>query len=145
GCTLAGGATSREYRTARAHGRPLRRDFVGPRSPRNLRDSNQGEGTRQPHKKCPPAICSAVYCACQFIRRRSMHVRPHRLFRAIVPALLLGALAGAAHAQTACPAGAPQLIIYHAGSLTAGFAQVEKLFTEQTGICVVDAAAGSVD
>jgi len=58
---------------------------------------------------------------------------------------LLGSMAGAASAQSACPAGAPQVIIYHAGSLTAAFAQVEKLFTEQTGICVVDAAAGSVD
>ena len=57
----------------------------------------------------------------------------------------LALIAGDAAAQTACPAGAPQLIIYHAGSLTAAFSQVEKAFTEQTGICVVDAAAGSVD
>jgi ABC-type molybdate transport system substrate-binding protein len=39
----------------------------------------------------------------------------------------------------------PQLIIYHAASLTATFSQVEKLFTERTGICIVDVAAGSVD
>src|SRR5215813_3046516 len=57
----------------------------------------------------------------------------------------IGSLASSAKAQTACPAGSPQLIIYHAGSLTAAFSQVEKLFTEQTGICVVDVAAGSVD
>src|SRR5262249_23725702 len=44
-----------------------------------------------------------------------------------------------------CAPGAPQVIIYHAGSLTAAFGQVEALFTQQTGICVVDAAAGSVD
>jgi ABC-type molybdate transport system substrate-binding protein len=48
-------------------------------------------------------------------------------------------------AQAACAPEAPQLIIYHAGSLTAAFSQVEQLFTQQTGICVVDAAAGSVD
>jgi molybdate/tungstate transport system substrate-binding protein len=57
---------------------------------------------------------------------------------------LLGSVAGAAHAQS-CAAGTPQVIIYHAGSLTAAFSQVEKLFTQQTGICVVDVAAGSVD
>jgi molybdate/tungstate transport system substrate-binding protein len=37
------------------------------------------------------------------------------------------------------------VIIYHAGSLSAAFSQVEKLFTQQTGICVIDVAAGSVD
>jgi molybdate/tungstate transport system substrate-binding protein len=50
-----------------------------------------------------------------------------------------------AGAQTVCPSGSPQLIIYHAGSLTAAFSQVEKLYTQRTGVCVVDAAAGSVD
>jgi molybdate/tungstate transport system substrate-binding protein len=50
-----------------------------------------------------------------------------------------------AGAQSVCPTGSPQLIIYHAGSLTAAFSQVEKLYTKQTGVCVVDAAAGSVD
>jgi molybdate/tungstate transport system substrate-binding protein len=53
--------------------------------------------------------------------------------------------AGSVQAQTACAPGTSQVIIYHAGSLTAGFSQVEKLFTQRTGICVVDAAAGSVD
>src|SRR3974390_3226665 len=61
----------------------------------------------------------------------------------VLAALLL--LAGAAQAQTACPSGAPQVVIYHAGSLTAAFGAVEKVFTAQTGICVVDASAGSVD
>jgi molybdate/tungstate transport system substrate-binding protein len=54
-------------------------------------------------------------------------------------------LAGPAAAQSACAAGSPQLIIYHAGSLTAAFSKVEKLFTQQTGVCVVDVSAGSVD
>ena len=48
-------------------------------------------------------------------------------------------------AQAACPSQAPQLIIYHAGSLTAAFSQVEQVFTQQTGVCVVDVAFGSVD
>jgi len=64
-------------------------------------------------------------------------------------ALALGAgallLDSTAHAQTSCPAGSPQLIIYHAGSLSGAFSAVEKLFTQQTGVCVVDASAGSVD
>jgi len=54
-------------------------------------------------------------------------------------------LAGSADAQQPCPAGTPQLIIYHAGSLSAAFAAMEKLFEEQTGVCVVDVAGGSVD
>jgi ABC-type molybdate transport system substrate-binding protein len=33
----------------------------------------------------------------------------------------------------------------HAGSLSAAFAAVEQLFTQQTGVCVTDVAAGSVD
>src|SRR5215831_18222379 len=52
--------------------------------------------------------------------------------------------AATAEAQTCAP-GSPQLIIYHAGSLTAAFSAVEKLFTQQTGVCVKDVAAGSVD
>ncbi|MDM0073685.1 substrate-binding domain-containing protein [Variovorax sp. J2P1-59] len=60
-------------------------------------------------------------------------------------ALLVSALSSTVSAQPACAPGAPQVIIYHAGSLTAAFSQVEKLFTAQTGICVVDVAAGSVD
>jgi molybdate/tungstate transport system substrate-binding protein len=37
------------------------------------------------------------------------------------------------------------LIIYHAGSLTAAFSAVESLYTQQTGVCVTDVSAGSVD
>ncbi len=61
--------------------------------------------------------------------------------------MLCGVLAqtAAVRAQSACPTGTPQLIIYRAGSLTAAFTAVEKLFTAQTGVCVVDVAAGSVD
>jgi len=51
-----------------------------------------------------------------------------------------------ASAQTApCAPDAQRVIVYHAGSLTAALSQVEALFTQQTGICVVDVAAGSVD
>jgi ABC-type molybdate transport system substrate-binding protein len=53
-------------------------------------------------------------------------------------------LAASANAATCAP-GMPQLIIYHAGSLSAAFAAVEQLFTHQTGVCVTDVAAGSVD
>jgi molybdate/tungstate transport system substrate-binding protein len=38
-----------------------------------------------------------------------------------------------------------QLIIYHAGSLTAAFTPVEQAFTCQTGIQVQDVTGGSVD
>jgi molybdate/tungstate transport system substrate-binding protein len=59
--------------------------------------------------------------------------------------LALVSLSAPVAAQTPFAPGSQQLIIYHAGSLTAAFSQVEKLFTQQTGICVVDVAAGSVD
>ena len=76
------------------------------------------------------------------VRRCAMTVR-----RAVLRLLALAALSLAlpAAAQAACAADAPQLIIYHAGSLTAAFAQVEKLYTQETGVCVVDVSAGSVD
>jgi molybdate/tungstate transport system substrate-binding protein len=69
------------------------------------------------------------------------------LLRCVLVSLLaLVALApSAARAQSSCAPGAPQLIIYHAGSLTAAFSAVEKLFTQQTGACFTDVAAGSVD
>lgn len=63
-------------------------------------------------------------------------------------AVALGALQPASAQSSAQPscAGAPQqLIIYHAGSLSAAFTAVEKLFTQQTGACVTDVAAGSLD
>jgi molybdate/tungstate transport system substrate-binding protein len=68
-----------------------------------------------------------------------------RIVSSLVVGLALVVGASSADAQSACPAGAPQVIVYHAGSLTAAFAKVEALFTQQTGICVVDASAGSVD
>ena len=50
-----------------------------------------------------------------------------------------------AQAQSGCAPGQSSLIIYHAGSLSAAFTAVEKLFTQQTGACVTDVAAGSLD
>ncbi len=64
----------------------------------------------------------------------------------LVAVAILSLCALPAFAQTApCAPDAPRVIVYHAGSLTAAFSQVEALFTQQTGICVVDVAAGSVD
>jgi molybdate/tungstate transport system substrate-binding protein len=67
--------------------------------------------------------------------------------RLVVYVLAVGALAlaGSVDAQNTCAPDSQQLIIYHAGSLTAAFSPVEKLLTQQTGICVIDVAAGSVD
>ncbi len=50
-----------------------------------------------------------------------------------------------ARAQTDCASNPNSLVIYHAGSLSAEFSAVEKLFTQQTGTCVTDVAAGSLD
>lgn len=50
-----------------------------------------------------------------------------------------------ARAQPDCAADPNALVVYHAGSLNAAFAAVEQLFTDQTGICVRDVAAGSLD
>lgn len=55
-------------------------------------------------------------------------------------ALLASGAAGAAP----CAPGAPQLVISHAGSLTSSFLPVEALFTQRTGVCVVDLSGGSV-
>jgi molybdate/tungstate transport system substrate-binding protein len=57
--------------------------------------------------------------------------------------LAAGVLSSAASANADCPGG--DLIIYHAGSLSAAFSAVEQLFTQQAGVCVTDVAAGSVD
>lgn len=67
--------------------------------------------------------------------------RPGRL------ALLVAAcgLAGSAGAGEPCAPGTPQLIVYHAGSLSAAFRAVEALYTQQSGVCVEDHAGGSVD
>lgn len=48
-------------------------------------------------------------------------------------------------AQSSCAPGQQALVIYHAGSLSAAFTAVEKLFTQQTGTCLTDVAAGSLD
>ncbi len=53
--------------------------------------------------------------------------------------------AGGARAQAVCSAGAPALTVYHAGSLTAEFTAAEAAFSSQTGACVTDLAAGSLD
>jgi ABC-type molybdate transport system substrate-binding protein len=57
------------------------------------------------------------------------------------PALLF--CSAGAHAAP-CPADAPRLVISHAGSLTSSFAPVEALFTQRTGVCIVDLSGGSV-
>lgn len=57
----------------------------------------------------------------------------------------LAAFIPPAQAQSSCAPGAPPLIIYHAGSLTAAFSAIEKLFVQQTGACITDVSSGSVD
>jgi molybdate/tungstate transport system substrate-binding protein len=54
-------------------------------------------------------------------------------------------ICGAVPAQAACPAGSPQVIIFHAGSLNNALKAVETQFTTDTGICVTDQAFGSLD
>jgi molybdate/tungstate transport system substrate-binding protein len=61
----------------------------------------------------------------------------------VVMALLSPA---AASAQGSCvQPGSGQLIVYHAGSLSAAFTPVEQAFTCQTGVQVQDVTGGSVD
>jgi molybdate/tungstate transport system substrate-binding protein len=78
-------------------------------------------------------------------RQSTRALRAARRLMMAAPALAALALAGPVVAQTTCAPGSPQLIIYHAGSLTAAFSQVEKLFTQRTSVCVIDVSAGSVD
>jgi ABC-type molybdate transport system substrate-binding protein len=69
-------------------------------------------------------------------------------FRALLAAALLAAslLVPAISAQPACVAAtSQQLIVYHAGSLSAAFTPVEQAFTCQTGVQVQDMTGGSVD
>ena len=66
----------------------------------------------------------------------------HRTITHGLASLALGA-AGAANAATCAP-GSPQLVISHAGSLTSSFGPVETLFTQRTGVCVIDLSGGSV-
>src|SRR5215475_3295373 len=55
-------------------------------------------------------------------------------------------LAPAVVAQSTCvQPGSQQLIVYHAGSLSAAFTPVEQAFTCQTGVQVTDMTGGSVD
>jgi molybdate/tungstate transport system substrate-binding protein len=64
------------------------------------------------------------------------------LKRVLAFAILLPASFAAA--KDPCPASAPQLIIYRAGSLSAAFNAIEDAYTRQTGVCVTDVAGGSV-
>jgi molybdate/tungstate transport system substrate-binding protein len=68
-------------------------------------------------------------------------------FRALFVAVLVTGLATqVATAQTDCVAATTQqLIVYHAGSLSAAFMPVEQAFTCQTGVQVQDVTGGSVD
>jgi molybdate/tungstate transport system substrate-binding protein len=73
---------------------------------------------------------------------------PSAFPRALAAALLLFSLLlpATVAAQANCvPPTDQQLIIYHAGSLTAAFAPVEQAFTCQTGVQVQDVTGGSVD
>jgi molybdate/tungstate transport system substrate-binding protein len=58
--------------------------------------------------------------------------------------VLCGLFAASTDAREPCPAEAPQLIIYHAGSLSSAFTSIEDLFAKQSGVCVTDHAGGSV-
>lgn len=58
--------------------------------------------------------------------------------------LLIAVFSLAGSTQAACPAASKHLVIANAGSLSASFAPVQKLFTERTGVCVDLIAAGSV-
>src|ERR1700759_4010115 len=75
-------------------------------------------------------------------RRHSM--RP-LVLRIAALALLTACAAGSAAARDACKRDERQLVVYHAGSLSAALEKVETLFTQRTGVCVVDVAGGSVD
>jgi molybdate/tungstate transport system substrate-binding protein len=50
-----------------------------------------------------------------------------------------------ASATAPCPGGQKQVIIFHAGSLTAAFRALEQAFVCQTGIHVIDCQGGSLD
>ncbi len=71
----------------------------------------------------------------------------HATFKLALGCLAALAVCGgrSAQAQSGCAPGQNSLIIYHAGSLTAAFTAVERVFTQQTGACITDVAAGSLD
>jgi molybdate/tungstate transport system substrate-binding protein len=65
-----------------------------------------------------------------------------------VPLVLVAFLifaVGSAQAANPCASGSPQVIIFHAGSLSNAFKAVETQFTTDTGICVYDRSFGSLD
>ena len=66
------------------------------------------------------------------------------MLKRVLPIVYLCLFACTVDAKEPCPTGAPQLIIYHAGSLSAALTAVEDLFTQQTGVCIADVAGGSV-
>jgi molybdate/tungstate transport system substrate-binding protein len=66
------------------------------------------------------------------------------MLKRALPIAFLSLLGWSAQAKEPCAAGAPQLIIYHPGSVSPAFKAVEALFTQQTGVCIVDVAGGSV-
>src|SRR5260370_7906115 len=65
---------------------------------------------------------------------------------ALVATLVTSLITHVAGAQANCvQPSSQQLIVYHAGSLSAAFTPVEKAFTCQTGVQVQDMTGGSVD
>jgi molybdate/tungstate transport system substrate-binding protein len=66
------------------------------------------------------------------------------MLKRVIALVFLFLLTGIATAKEPCPTGTPQLIIYHAGSLSAALSAIEDLYTQQSGVCVVDVAGGSV-
>lgn len=56
-------------------------------------------------------------------------MKRHLLMSVFSPAVF--SLAQSSAAQSTCAPSSHQLIIYHAGSLSAAFTPVEKLFTQQ--------------
>src|ERR1700694_12418 len=69
---------------------------------------------------------------------------PRTLFAAALLASLLAPLA-AAQPSNCVQLSRQQLIVYHAGSLSAAFTPVEQAFTCQSGVQVQDMTGGSVD
>src|SRR5579859_2617600 len=67
------------------------------------------------------------------------------LFLGALATALLVAPGGVAAQATCVQPSSQQLIVYHAGSLTAAFTPVEQAFTCQTGVQVQDVTGGSVD
>jgi len=59
--------------------------------------------------------------------------------------VLLAAVSTAESAQPCVPLNGSQVIVWHAGSLSAAFKTIETDFTCQTGIAVSDNSAGSLD